>query len=228
MAAEAKPSTPGATERTTAQEYQQQKSRKPLLIYAAAIFALGFVAVAIWFALSRSGQETAAQNSTSLNASEPSSKNTTAPERPAPKGTNNPVIENTQQNSPRDARVELRAALGQWVAATNSRDLDKQMSFYAPTLSVFYRKRNATQALVRAEKSRLLTQADSIEVRVGEPQIQLEQDEQMATMRFNKLWNFGGANRENGEVIQELRWRRSDSGWKIISERDVEVIRLGR
>jgi ketosteroid isomerase-like protein len=228
IAAEAK--TPASIEAGSnyLQDSRQPGSRKSLLVYAVAIFALGFIAVAIWFALTRSSQESADQNSASLNAGQASQDKGGAPVLPAPRAANSPVLDDSQKNQPRDARTELRTALGDWVTATNSRDLEKQMAFYAPTLSVFYRKRNATNASVRAEKTRLLSQAASIEVRVGEPEIEVDSNQQMATMRFNKSWNFGGANRESGEVIQELRWRKTESGWKIVSERDVELIRLTR
>jgi serine/threonine protein kinase len=214
------------SERNYAEDSRKSGSRK-LLIYAVAVFALGFIAVAIWFASTRSPQENVGQTSPSRNANEILQANKTAPST-LPSATASPVLNDSQKDSPRDARAELRAALGDWVAATNNRDLNKQMAFYAPTLSVFYLKRNATQASVRAEKTRLLSQADAINVRVGEPEIQLDSNEQTATMRFHKSWNFSGANRETGEVVQELRWRKIDSGWKIVSERDIEVIRLTR
>ena len=227
-AVEAKSHATGEAGRNHAQASGKQGSSRSVLIYAIGIFVLGFIAVAIWLILGKSGQETGDKNPPSLNANETAQANRTAPVVPAPREAASPVPDNTQQNSPRDARTELKAALGNWVAATNSRDLNQQMTFYAPTLSVFYLKRNATLASVRAEKNRLLSQPDAIEVRAGEPEIQLDANEQAATMRFHKSWSFSGANRAGGEVIQELRWRKTDAGWKIISERDVEVIRLAR
>jgi ketosteroid isomerase-like protein len=229
LAAEAKHRETVEIKRDDAQSSGKPGSRRSVLIYAIAIFALGFIVVAIWFALSKSGPETANNNSTPLNANQTQQANKNAPALPAPGATASPALNNnSQQDSPRDARTELKTSLGDWVAATNSRDLNKQMAFYAPTLSVFYLKRNATQASVRAEKSRLQSQTDSIDVRVGEPEIQLDSNGQAATMRFHKSWSFSGANRETGEVVQELRWRKTGAGWKIVSERDVEVIRLTR
>ena len=37
----------------------------------------------------------------------------------------------------------------------------------------------------------------------------------------------GRVNRQ-GEVLQELRWVKSDDQWKIVSERDLRVIRPAR
>ena len=31
-----------------------------------------------------------------------------------------------------------------------------------------------------------------------------------------------------GEVLQELRWAKQEDGWKIVSERDLRVIRQAR
>ena len=134
----------------------------------------------------------------------------------------------TPNEPPRDARTELRAALDQWVAATNSRDLDRLMTFYPQTVSVFYQKRNVTNDAVRAEKDRLLKAASSIEVRVSEPETEVSADGQTAAMRFRKSWDFVGVSPRSGEVVQELRWRKTDAGWKITSERDAQVIRVTR
>jgi ketosteroid isomerase-like protein len=45
-------------------------------------------------------------------------------------------------------------------------------------------------------------------------------------MRFRKKYAIeGGGEDRSGEVVQELRWRRTADGWKIVSERDLHVIR---
>jgi ketosteroid isomerase-like protein len=230
---EAIPTDTGEPQRAHAQDSGDPASKRNVLIYAIAIFLLGFVAVAIWFALTRSSRQTVGQ----VSPSETSPAKGSAPGLPAPRRAENPATVDTsnsvdhngsQKNSPTKERAELSAALNDWVAATNSRDINKQMVFYAPTLDVFYLKRNATIASVRAEKAGLLAQVDSVEVRAGEPEIQLAPDGRAATMRFHKSWNFNGRRPESGEVIQELRWRKTDSGWKIVSERDVEIIRLAK
>ncbi|HKG15462.1 MAG TPA: nuclear transport factor 2 family protein, partial [Pyrinomonadaceae bacterium] len=120
-----------------------------------------------------------------------------------------------------DTRAELRAALGGWVAATNARDIEKQMAFYAPNVEAFYLARNASRASVREEKSRLFSQARAVDVRASEPEIRLDRAGRTAVMRFRKRYQI---DERGGEVLQELRWRRTDSGWRIVSERDLRVI----
>jgi len=123
-------------------------------------------------------------------------------------------------------RAHLRASLDEWVRATNARDIRKQMAFYPRLVLAFYRWRNVSQQAVLAEKARLFGQAKVIDVRTGPPQITLGPDGNTATMRFRKQYVIEGT-RENrrGEVLQELRWQKTEGGWKIISERDLRVIR---
>ena len=121
--------------------------------------------------------------------------------------------------------AELRGALAGWVAATNARDLERQMDFYDSRVGVFYLSRNASRAAVRAEKSSAFARASAVEVRAEEPQISLSPDGQTATMRFRKRYAIEGAGMERrGAVLQELRWRRTPAGWKITGERDLRVI----
>ena len=208
-------------------------SRRPLFLIAAAVFVMGFIGVAIWFALTRSSTEAVGGNSASVaeGAAQTRANGNTSPVNEA-RATNTPAAAATGNDSTGgragDARSELRAALGDWISATNSQDINKQMTFYAPTLIAFYQQRNAARSAVRAEKARLSSQAADLDVRAGEPEIQLGADGQTATMRFRKSWTFSGGRPESGEVIQELLWRKTDAGWKIVSERDVEVIRIAR
>lgn len=123
-----------------------------------------------------------------------------------------------------DAEGELRAALGGWLAATNSRDVGRQMSFYAPTVEAFYLARNASRESVRAEKTRLFARASAVNVEAAPPEIRVSTDGRAAVMRFRKRYRIDGEESRSGEVLQELRWRKTGGGWKIIGERDLRVL----
>ena len=86
-------------------------------------------------------------------------------------------------------------------------------------------KRNVPRSAVRVEKARLNSLLSSVDVRVGEPEILVSADGRAATMRFRKSWEFKGAQPGSGEVMQELQWMKNEDGWKIKSERDLQVIR---
>ena len=124
-----------------------------------------------------------------------------------------------------DDASALRGALNEWVAATNRRDIDKQMSFYNPTVNAFYLSRNASREAVRAEKNRVFSRASSIDIRAANPQIKVSPDGNTATMRFRKSYAIeGGGEDRRGAVLQELQWKRVNGRWKIVSERDVKVL----
>lgn len=131
----------------------------------------------------------------------------------------------TTGNENNDADV-LRNALSQWIDATNTRNIEKQMSFYMPQLKAFYLTRNSPQKAVRLEKTRAFAAAKSIDIRAEEPEIIFQDGGRTAVMRFRKKYNIqNGTKTKSGEVVQELRWQSTKDGWKIFSERDIRVLR---
>lgn len=126
----------------------------------------------------------------------------------------------------RETFIALRRALEDWNASNNARDIEKQISFYGPKLYFYYRARNVSREFVREDKGRMYERAEFIDVRTDAPEITLERDGRAAIMRFRKQYvvKSGGSERY-GEVLQELRWQRTDEGWKIVGERDVRVVR---
>ncbi|MDT4895116.1 MAG: SnoaL-like domain [Acidobacteriota bacterium] len=123
------------------------------------------------------------------------------------------------------ALASLRGALGEWVAATNARDLERLMGFYNSEVDTYYRARNVSQDFVRADRVRLFQRADTIEVSVGAPEITISSDDRTATIKFRKGYVMKVQGRERrGDVIQQMQWRRTDEGWKIVGERDIRVL----
>ncbi len=123
-----------------------------------------------------------------------------------------------------DEAFTIREALNQWIAATNRRNIEKQMSFYMLELQAFYLARNASRNSVRAEKIRL-SAAKSIDIRAEEPEIIFQDGGRTAIMRFRKKYRVENKSKiSRGEVVQELRWRQTSGGWRIFSERDIKVI----
>lgn len=139
---------------------------------------------------------------------------------------NNSTPPNATPGGSDEVAFYLRGALEEWIAATNARDIDKQMSFYPPTLKAFYLSRNASRAAVRAEKVRVFQGARTIDVRAAAPELIFQESGREAVMRFRKSYVIeGGGRNRRGEVVQELRWQLTPQGWKIFSERDIRVIR---
>jgi ketosteroid isomerase-like protein len=120
----------------------------------------------------------------------------------------------------------LRGELERWVEATNGKDIPGQMDFYASRLRAYYLTRDTPRDVVRADKSRVFARATAINISAEEPEIVFLEGGSAAVMRFRKRYEVrGGPQSGRGEVIQELRWRKTERGWKIYSERDIRVIR---
>jgi hypothetical protein len=127
------------------------------------------------------------------------------------------------------ARRELVAAVFEWIRATNSRDFDSQEKFYPDRMDAFYLWRNASRSAVLAEKRRVFNSAKTIDIKADAPQIIVEPGGKSARMYFRKSYTIDSSRRDRtGEVLQELRWEKQSEGWKIVSERDLRVIRHAR
>ncbi len=126
-----------------------------------------------------------------------------------------------------NAQTELRGHLAGWIGATNARDIEGQMRYYPNRVDNFYTAHGASRRSVQAEKRRVFGAASSVAMSASDPQIRVGVDGKTATMRFRKTYDIAGGRRpRKGEVLQELRWRRTDDGkWQIVSERDLRVLR---
>jgi hypothetical protein len=150
-------------------------------------------------------------NRSSDAAAEPSSPNA-APERDTA-----PV---------ESSAASLRGVLNNWIAATNDRDIDRQMSFYVPRLKRFYLMSDASRDFVREEKARVFAAASVIDIRAQEPEIIFQDAGRTAVMRYRKQYRIvNGLQSRSGEVVQELRWQRLGNEWRIFSERDIRVLK---
>jgi len=127
------------------------------------------------------------------------------------------------------ARRELVVALFEWIDATNRRDFVGQSRFYPDSMDAFYLWRNVPRSAVLAEKRRVFARASTIDIGSDAPQLIIEPGARSGRMYFRKRYVIAGTARDRtGEVLQELRWVKQADGWKIVSERDLRVIRQAR
>jgi uncharacterized protein YndB with AHSA1/START domain len=137
-------------------------------------------------------------------------------------GTGAAQSSNTDENS----RQAVRSTLDNWIAAANRKDIDTQMGFYAPVMRYYYLKDNISRDSVRADKAQRFARADSVRINIGEPEITMEQGGRAARVRFRKQYEIAGSGgTESGEVLQELSLVKSGNEWRIVSERDLRVIK---
>lgn len=88
---------------------------------------------------------------------------------------------------------------------------------------VFYNARNVPRSVVHSLRSRTFNDAARIDVRTSEPEVHVGPDGRAATMVFREDYVFEGPRiNRRGNVVQELQWRRTVDGWRIIGERALE------
>jgi ketosteroid isomerase-like protein len=126
---------------------------------------------------------------------------------------------------PNPASASVHQALDEWLDATRRGDISAQMRFYPSRVPVYYTWRDVPRAAVRAEKRKVFSGATRLEIAAGPPTVEVADDGATAVTRFRKRYVIEGpAINRKGEVLQELRWERTDAGWVIVSERDAQVL----
>jgi hypothetical protein len=123
------------------------------------------------------------------------------------------------------ARRELVTAAFRWLDATLDRDFAAQSRFYPERMEAFYLWRDVPKSAVLAEKRRVFEEARTLTIQMEPPQIIIDPGARSGRMYFRKNYVITGRRNRTGEVLQELRWAREQDGWKIVSERDIRVIR---
>jgi len=119
----------------------------------------------------------------------------------------------------------VESSLSEWLAATKTGDIEGQMRFYAVRVPVYYTWRDVPREAVRAEKVRVFARVTRLAIDTDKPSVELRDGGASAVTRFRKRYVIEGPNvRRRGEVLQELRWMRTPDGWRIVGERDAEVL----
>jgi hypothetical protein len=125
-------------------------------------------------------------------------------------------LRNTQPERPTVARGDrvatsapdaLRDALGEWIRATNNRDIEKQMSFYVPRLRALLPDSQHPREFVRDEKARVFASASGYRHsgrRTGNNFSGRRTHSGDALPQEVSHCEWTASRR--GEVIQELRW----------------------
>jgi serine/threonine protein kinase len=210
------------------------KWRMGFLLALAATVAFFVSAVGAVLFLTWRGQTPAASHNTAATPSAAPSPAPTVHESAgakaevSPSPTPTPERKDAARATEEDKKA-LQSALAGWVAATNSRDVKRQLSYYAPRLEVFYLSRNVARDAVRDEKRSTFGRAERVSVTAGDPRVEFGRDGLTAVMTFRKRYVIeSGGKRRSGEVVQELRWSRpkpDKQEWRIVGERDLQVVR---
>jgi serine/threonine-protein kinase len=200
----------------------------PLALVAGSLALAALLGLLLYALINRSPRDAETTNSTPSPAATPTVQAEATPESPTatPEASPQPTAEQPATASAEKERVALRSTIDGWLAAHNSRNLTQVTNFYMPNVSTFYLAQNTTRAAVRAEKARLFQGPTMTLKRTSDPEITFVQDGGRATTLFRKSYSRSeAAQSQSGEVLQEIIWQKTNRGWKIISERDLRVLR---
>jgi hypothetical protein len=121
----------------------------------------------------------------------------------------------------------LRESVDLLLAATNQRDLSGVLAFYPERVPRFYLARDVPRDVVAADKARQFRQATVLDVRrTSDVVLTIDPAGDAAVMRFTKRYIITGPGLDRrGESLHELHWAKRETGWTIVSERDLRVLR---
>lgn len=116
----------------------------------------------------------------------------------------------------------------QWANAFHHRDMNSEMRHYAPRLDRFFLARNVSSSFVERTKTAALKEAGIIQA-YDISNLETHFDSHgVATVTFDKTWDFLGRMHHTGKVRGELKLQRRGGRWLIVSERDLKVYRQSR
>ncbi len=152
-------------------------------------------------------------NTPPLAASTPAAPST--PEVPAA-ASPSAASETTAPARPRPLNVEIRSVLDEWAAAAKTGDPERMAHFYAPRLSSYLGRRNATNADVRGRISYLYGRyGRPILFRIDRLSISRSGRER-AVATFRKYWQTSA--HFTGQERTQVAFTRQNGEWKIASE----------
>lgn len=120
----------------------------------------------------------------------------------------------------RSDQKSIDKALQAWIDANEEYDIKRCMALYAQTLNDYYYVRNVSRRAVEADKLNQFGQGNKALIDIDNMSVKLDPGQRTATVYLTKRYS-GRKDQRETSVKQELRWLKSDRGWKIISEREL-------
>lgn len=119
----------------------------------------------------------------------------------------------------------VAARLRTWKQSIEARDLEKHLQHYAEQIETYYNAVDADRDFVSADRDRAFKQFDTMKMEIINVEINLETND-AATVTFDKGWDFKkGESFSNGLVQQEVKMRKIEKQWLIVSEKDLQIYR---
>lgn len=160
---------------------------------------------------------------------------------PAAKSTATPSVDDDANEQPplpaepsslsqpkESAESDIRSLLSTWTESFKEKDVERQMDCYAPVMDTYFLQHNVSRDFVQADKSRAFDSITDIRTfEISDITIEFASSSN-ATVTFRKKWNTRLASGKPfwGEEIEQLQVANLDDGWKIASEKEVQIVKV--
>jgi ketosteroid isomerase-like protein len=139
-----------------------------------------------------------------------------------------------QSTTPSESDSDIRDAVEGWANAFRARDADRFAAYYAPEVEQFFRKKDVSRSQIHDTYLSTFGKMNSIyayeisDLRVVFPDG--TESPLRATATYNKKWDTSQTDgkRFSGEEIERLTFEKTDEGWKIVREDELQVLRTSR
>jgi len=124
-----------------------------------------------------------------------------------------------------ELKKSINSDLNTWRKTIEARDVEKHLEHYADAVETYYQTSNVNKDFIRADRHRAFERFETLKMQLINIDIYLESKD-AATVVFDKSWDFkSAAGFSNGLVQQEIKMRRIEKKWLIVSEKDLEIYR---
>ena len=138
---------------------------------------------------------------------------------------------NAQVEQQRDSSESgIRTLLSTWTESFKEKDLARQVDCYAPVLETYFLRHKVSRDVVEADKSKAFSAIKDVHAfEISDITIEFASSSN-ATVKFRKKWDttLASGNTFSGEEIEQLQLANLDGGWKIASEKELQIVNLER
>jgi serine/threonine protein kinase len=144
-----------------------------------------------------------------------------------------PVHDNQtpQVEQPKNSdELGVRNLLSAWTESFKQKDLARQVDCYAPVLETYFLQHNVSRDVVQSNKSKAFAAIKDVRAfKISDINIAFTSSA-TATVKFRKKWDTGLVSGKTyaGEEIEQLQLANLDDGWKIVSEKELQVLWVAR
>jgi len=126
---------------------------------------------------------------------------------------------------------EIRDVVVGWTAAYRARDAAKVAGYYSLEVEQYFRKKNVSRSQVQMYFESGFGKIENIrQYEISDIKTDVLHGANRATATYNKQWEVSQTDGKtfSGEEVERLTFARTDEGWKIVREDELNIIRATR